>query len=283
MGIMHVRFFIGIIFILAVLPAESQYYYKDIVLSRQNQENWKSFRNQKVKEVSIQSIDANNEPTPGFTCTQVVSPDFSSITTFTKSANISASILTTYYDRNGRIIRTVDTSDTYKSTTEYSYYDNGEISSMLNNSVETDNHISATEKHIWIYDGTELKKMIKIKGETDSTIVNLVKDEKGNIVEEKSIRGGQSLPSVYYYYDNDRRLTDIVRYSQKAGRLLPDYVFEYNSDRISSMLVVIPAGSNNYQKWQYSYNPNGLKVSETCYDKKRQLIVKINYTYSFRN
>ena len=72
---------------------------------------------------------------------------------------------------------------------------------------------------------TELKKMIKIKGETDTTMVNLVKDEKGNIIEEKSVRGGQQLPSVYYYYDNDGRLTDIVRYNQKAGRLLAGLCF----------------------------------------------------------
>jgi hypothetical protein len=151
---------------------------------------------------------------------------------------------------------------------------------MLNNSVETDNHVSATEKHLWIYEGKALKKMIKIKGETDTTIVNLVKDEKGNVIEEKPVRAGQSLPSVYYYYDNEGRLTDIVRYNQKAGRLLPDYVFEYNSDRISSMLFV-PAGSTDYQKWIYQYDSNGLKASETCFDKRKQTVVKINYTYSF--
>ena len=35
------------------------------------------------------------------------------------------------------------------------------------------------------------KKMIKIKGETDTTMVNFLKDEKGNIIEEKPVRGGQ--------------------------------------------------------------------------------------------
>jgi hypothetical protein len=272
---------ITFVFLLAFFSARSQYYYKDILLTRQNQAGWKSFHDQKVKEVNIQSIDANNEMTPGFTCTQTISPDFSSITTFTKSADIPASTLTVYYDRNGRPVKTVDTSDTYKSTTEYSYNENGGISSMLNNSEETDNHVGATEKHLWIYEGAVPKQMIKIKGETDTTIVDLIKDEKGNIVEEKSVRGGQSLPSVYYYYDNDRRLTDIVRYSKKAARLLPDYVFEYNYDRISSMLFV-PTGSTDYQKWIYDYNSNGLKATETCYDKKKQVVVKINYTYSFR-
>ena len=274
------RFPITFVFLLTFFSARSQYYYKDILLMRQNQAGWKSFRVQKVKEVNIQSIDANNEMTPGFTCTQTISPDFSSITTFTKSADMAPSTLTVYYDRNGRPVKTVDSSDTYKSITDYTYNENGEISSMENNSEETDNHVSAKEKHVWIYEGVVLKQMIKIKGETDTTIVDLIKDEKGNIVEEKSVRGGQSLPSIYYYYDNDRRLTDIVRYSKKAARLLPDYVFEYNYDRISSMLFV-PTGSTDYQKWIYDYNSNGLKATETCYDKKKQVVVKINYTYSF--
>jgi YD repeat-containing protein len=277
---MPVRFLMLIVCILLVFSAKSQYYYKDIVLTRQNQENWKRFHDQKVKQADILSLDANDEPTPGFSCVQTISPDYGTITTYTKSANMPASSLTAYYDRNGKLIKTTDTSDTFKGTTDYQYNENGQITSLLNNSIETDNQVSATEKHVWIYSGNQLEKMIKIKGETDTTIVNLIKDERGNIIEEKSFRHGQSLPSIYYYYDNDGRLTDIVRYNQKAGRLLPDYVFEYNSDRISSMLFV-PAGSTDYQKWLYQYASNGLKSSETCYDKKKQLIVKINYNYSF--
>jgi hypothetical protein len=277
---MRVRFSLIIFFLLTAISAKSQYYFKDILLTRQNQDNCKSYRDRNVKEVDIQSIDANNELTPGFICMQSVAPDFSSILTYTKSAGISPSVLTTFYDVNGRLIKAVDTSDTYNSTTDYDYNENGQVSSMLNNSVETDNHVSATEKHLWIYDGKAPIKMIKIKGETDTTIVNMVKDEKGNVIEEKPVRAGKLLPSVYYYYDNEGRLTDIVRYNQKAGRLLPDYVFEYNSGRISSMLFV-PAGSTDYQKWVYHYDSTGLKTSETCFDKKKQVVVNINYTYSF--
>jgi YD repeat-containing protein len=270
-----------IVFLLTMCSARSQYYYKDIVLSRQNQENWKSLRDQKAKEVDIVSIDANNEPTPGFTCTQKISSDFSSISTYTKSTDIPESTVTTFYNPAGRLIKTVDTSDTYKSTTEYYYNNAGELSTLLNNSLETDNQIVATEKHLWIYEAGSLKQMIKIKGESDTTIVNLEKDDKGNIIEEKPVRGGQKLPSIYYYYDDQGKLTDIVRYNQRAGRLLPDYVFEYSSGHISSMLFV-PSGSTDYQKWIYSYKPNGLKESDICYDKKRQVIVKINYSYSLR-
>ncbi len=277
---MRERFSLIFFLLLVVFTANSQYFYKDILLARQNQENWKNFHDNRVREVNIQSIDANNEQTPDFTCLQKVTPDFKSISTFTKSTNVPPSTLTAYYDQSGRMVKTVDTSDTYKSTTEYTYNENGEVSIMLNNSIQTDNQIVTTEKHLWIYDASGLKKMIKIKGESDSTVVSFVKDEKGNIVEEKPVRGGQSQPSVYYYYDNDGKLTDIVRYNQKAGRLLPDYVFEYNSGRISSMLFV-PNGSSDYQRWVYVYDANRLKNNETCYDKKRQVVVKIRYSYTF--
>jgi hypothetical protein len=278
-GPMRERISLLFVLMLVVFSANAQYYYKDILLARQNQENWKAFHDQKVREVTIQSIDANNEPTPDFTCMQKVASDFSSIATFTKSTNVPASTLTAYYDPSGKMIKTVDTSDTYKSTTEYSYNEKGDVSVMLNNSVQTDNQIVTTEKHLWIYEAGELKKMIKIKGNTDSTTVSFVKDEKGNIVEEKPVRGGLAQPSVFYYYDNAGQLTDIVRYNQKAGRLLPDYVFEYNSGRLSSMLFV-PNGSTDYQRWIYVYDANGLKTNETCYDKKRQVVVKIRYNYT---
>jgi hypothetical protein len=278
---MRVRISVIIAFLLIFSSAQSQYYYKDIILTRQNQDNWKLLKEQKVRDVSISSLDANNELTPGFVCTQNISSDYSSIATITSSANTPESILTTYYDRNGRLIKTVDTSDTYKSTTDYYYNENGTLSSLLNHSLQTDNQIGATEKHIWTYEGNSLTQMIKIKNESDTTTVNLIKDEKGNIIEEKSVKGRQTLPSIYYYYDSSGRLTDIVRYNQRAGRLLPDYVFEYKYDRISSMLFV-PTGSNDYQKWVYNYNVNGLKENEICYDKKKQVIVKIKYTYGLR-
>jgi hypothetical protein len=277
---MCIRFPVFFVFLLTGFSVKSQYYYKDILLTRQNQANWKAYRDQKVKEVSIQSIDANNEMTPDFVCKQTVTPDLSEISTYTKSANIPPSTLTAFYDRNGRMIKTIDTSDTYNSTTEYAYNETGQVISLVNNSIETDNHVVATEKHLWIYEGGLIRQMIKIKGETDTTIVNFLKDEKGNIIEEKPVRGKITLPSIYYYYDGDSRLTDIVRYNQKAGRLLPDYVFEYNSGRLSSMLFV-PTGSSDYQRWIYVYDANGLKSNETCYDKKRQVIVKIRYNYTF--
>ncbi len=64
------------IFLMMVFSGRSQYYYKDIMLTRQNRETWKSLHDQKVRSVDIESIDANNEPTPGFVCKQTISNNF---------------------------------------------------------------------------------------------------------------------------------------------------------------------------------------------------------------
>ncbi len=44
---MRVRFPILFTFLLTVISAKSQYYYKDILLTRQNQDNWKSYTHRK--------------------------------------------------------------------------------------------------------------------------------------------------------------------------------------------------------------------------------------------
>lgn len=180
------RRFIVLVCFISAFTAKSQYYFKDILLTRQNQENWKSYRDKKVREVDIHSLDANDEITPGFVCTLRISPDFNTITTFTKSNDIAASTLQAFYDPHGWMIKTIDTSDSYNSTTEYSYGAEGEILSMTNTSLETDNHVSVIEKHLWKYNMGKPIEMIKIKNGADTTFVSFTLDEKGNVAEEKT-------------------------------------------------------------------------------------------------
>jgi hypothetical protein len=115
---------------------------------------------------------------------------------------------------------------------------------------------------------------------TDTTIVRFVTDEKGNIAEEHSVRNKTELPTVYYYYDEGNRLTDIVRYNPKAQRLLPDYIFEYDGGgRPASMLIVPEQGVSEYQKWIYEYNEKGLKIKESCFNRRKEFLGSIGYEY----
>ena len=88
------------------------------------------------------------------------------------------------------------------------------------------------------------------------------------------------LETYYYYYDQQHRLTDIVRFNQKLKKLVPDYVFEYDANgRLAQMTQM--SGNGKYFTWQYEYNEKGLKWKETCRDNERKLVGKIEYKYEF--
>ena len=124
--------------------------------------------------------------------------------------------------------------------------------------------------------------MLKVKNGNDTTFVRFVLDEKGNVAEERAMRTKTDLPVIYYYYDTDSRLTDIVRYSLKAKRLLPDNIFEYGDDGRTSSMLVVPDGSNDYLKWLYDYNEKGLKARESCISRQKELLGKIEYQYTYK-
>lgn len=273
---------IGFLILFMTNGAMAQYYYKDILLTRQTNQIWKTFKENKISSVQLISYESNGSPTEGFDCRQTIAADFSTINTYTHSSSSSVSDLFAYYDTKG-LIKTVDTSDTYQSTSDYEYDADGKVLSITNTSVETDNHIKNTEKHIWKYNQQSVPiGMLKIKDNVDTTYVQFTIDEKGNITEEKAMRNGNTLPVVYYYYNNDNLLTDIVRYNAKAQRLLPDYIFEYDpTGRLSSMIFV-PGGSSNYQNWLYQYDERGLKKKDNCYNKRKELLGRIEYQYTYR-
>lgn len=272
-------------FIAMLIIAQSalaQYYYQDIIATQQVAEKWKAYKDNKVKTVNIFSFESDDKPTEGFSCNQNVRSDYSEISTHTKSDMARESTFTTYYNANGQPKKTYDTSKAYQSITEYEFDASGNISSITNSSLETINNIKNTEEHSWKYsaDG-KLSGMIKIKTGTDTTYVHFIFDEKGNLVEEHAVHNKIEAPIVFYYYDENRQLTDIVRYNPKARRLLPDYIFTYgNNGQLSSMLFV-PEGSTDYNKWVYEYNEKGLRIKEVCYSKQKELLGKIEYEYTF--
>jgi hypothetical protein len=258
----------------------AQYYYKDLLLTRQTTAQWKSYKDHKVRSVTLNSSEGDGQPSEGFSVDQQVGNNYAQITTHTQSPGAPETWLFASYFPDGWPAKTLDTSDTYHSTSEYQYDDARHITSITNTSVETDNQLKVTEQHLWRYDanGRPLS-MLKIKNNNDTTFVTFTADDKGNIVEEHASRNQTELPTVYYYYDSANRLTDIVRYNQKAQRLLPDYIFEYKEDgRLQSSLVV-QEGGLDYQKWIYEYNDQGLKSTESCFNKKRELLGRVVYQY----
>jgi YD repeat-containing protein len=249
-------------------------------VSRQTTGQWQLYKDNKVRSVRLESFENDGQPSDGFVGDQQVTGDFSRITTHTRSSGTTDSWILAYYTPSGLLSKIVDTSDTYQSTSEYQYDPAGHITSITNTSLETDNHLKDLEQHLWQYDAQgKPSGMLKIKNGNDTTIVRFVTDEKGNIGEERARRNNTDLPAIYYYYDSDNRLTDIVRYNDRARRLLPISIFEYQTGERPVSMMVVPDSGNDYQKWIYEYNDKGLKIKESCFNKKKELQGRIEYSY----
>ena len=274
-----------LLFCVITQACEAQYYYKDLVVNRENSARWQSYRDNHVKAVTLNSLESDGKPTEGFTGDQAVSPDYLHITTHTKTSGTGDSWIIADYSPQGRLIKNTDTSDTYQNTTEYRYDDKGRIAAIIDTSLETDNHFQEVEQHLWSYDpahpGLPLS-MLKIKNGNDTTVVRFVPDAGGKIAEEHASRRGAALPTIFYYYDADNHLTDIVRYNERAKRLLPIELLEYGEGgRVSSALIVPEEGNSFYQKWYYEYDEKGLKVKDFCYNKEKELLGSVEYQYTF--
>ncbi|MDR3711587.1 MAG: hypothetical protein P4L51_02135 [Puia sp.] len=263
--------------------SQAQYYYKDQVVLKQTTATWREYRDNKVRNVKINSFEDNGRPTEGFDCQQDISADYTRITTHTLTKQTPESWLIASYSPMGLLQKSIDTSDTFRSISEYTFDEKGRLTGISNISIETDNQLKDIEIHAWQYDTDGRPSgMLKIKNGADTTFIRFVKDDNGNIVEEHATRFRQELPVVYYYWDSAGRLTDIVRYNPKAQRLLPDNIFEYDAQSRIISQIVVPSDGNEYQKWLYEYNEKNLKTRESCYSKRRELVGRIEYQYGYR-
>ena len=231
-----------------------------------------------IHQVSAKSYEAGGEPSEDFVLEQTISANGTSITTTAEYPSTGKSIAVSMY-ANGRIIKATDSTENIKSTTEYLYDNGGNLVSINTHTEDAFMNNASQEIHQWQYENNQPIKMLLIKNNVDTTVVDFVKDENGNIAEEHWKKKGRTIEKYFYYYNSQHQLTDIVRYNAKAQRLLPDYLFEYDAGDTLVQLTQVPQGSANYLVWNYTYLPNGLKQKELCYNKEKRPVGSIEYTY----
>jgi hypothetical protein len=259
--------------------AYSQHYYNDLVTSSEIVKKRAIYQTNKVKTVKMTSFDNNNQPIEGFGGSQEIAANFATITTETSTSLSGKDEITHYFNEKGQLTQSIDTSDGNKVIIQYAYDANNLITGITNISFSPGGY-STREQHLWFYNKAgKPERMLKIKNGIDTTIVNFKLDEKENVGEERSVHAGTEQPVVYYYYDDKGRLTDVVRYNNRAKRLLPDYIFEYDETGRVSMMLVTTAGGADYQKWIYRYDEKGLKQKDECFSKSKMLIGKVEYQY----
>lgn len=268
-------------FLLIATAINAQYYYKDIIGTRETADLIKAYRTNKVNRVLLNSYDAENTKNDDFYVEQVFSLPNQMLKTISRSGVTNESVLISYADANGNVIKTIDSSETITTTTVYNYNTEGVLQSVISTSSDSAHTTNQTEEHRWEYSNGKIARMLRIKDKKDTAYISFKTDEKGNIIEEQSVRKGIASEPVYYYYDSNNRLTDIVRFSNKAKRLLPEYLFEYSPANQVIQKITVPANSSDYLIWRYQYDTRGLKIREAVFDKHKQLTGKIEYLYQF--
>lgn len=260
---------------------QAQYYYKDIVTNKQLLAERAVLKEQKIRNILVHSFEGDKEPSPGFYCEKKVAKDYKKIETYTKSNITGKSILTAFYNDKDQIIKSVDSSELSVNTTLYQYDANGYLVNVTSMSHSSDDDFASniTEEHRYTYDAKGIPvKMLKVKGAKDTASVIFTADEHGNVIDENDL--GRYGRHYYYYYNDKNRMTDIVKYNVVKGKLLPDFMFEYNSDgQVTQMVTVEEGASSDYNTWKYIYN-DGLRIIEKCFSKENILLGYFEYEYN---
>lgn len=124
--------------------------------------------------------------------------------------------------------------------------------------------------------------MWRILNKKDTTEYRLTTDENGRIADEQLYRRNVGVDPVYYYYDDNNRITDIVRYDKQLKKLLPDFMFEYDeNDRVIQKIATLSAKTRDYIIWRFAYDSKGLKSKEALFNKQKELTGRIEYTYTY--
>jgi hypothetical protein len=257
----------------------SQYYFNDIVSTQFSNDQYKLLRANKVKKIKATSFEADNSVTEGFSLEEEISMDGKRIILSTATSIGNSSVTNRFYEL-GKLKRTQSNNHGIDTKTEYTYTDKGLLQKLLFTTTDTAMKAVSTEAHEWNYnEAGQPVSMWKIKNKTDTTFIELIKDEQGLIVEEHWKKKNRILETYYYYYDTNKQLTDIVRYNPRLKKLLPDFQYEYDANGRVSQMVQVSIGSSSYFTWKYTYNEKGLKQKEVGFDKEKKMIGRIEYTY----
>lgn len=268
--------------ILSCSTLQAQYYYNDIIGTQETNRQMKTYLANKVKTVTAAGIDPNGRPTTDFTELQEVKENGLALKITTHN-NSSITIFYNRFDNQGRLISITDSSSDIQSITIYEYNPGGRITLVQNTIKDAANDFNQREAHQWIYNASGMpEKMWRIINNTDSLEIRFTPDENGNTGDERTFRRGVETGVVYYYYDDKKRLTDIVRYNTKAKKLLPDVMFEYDdNDRAIQKITTTSSLSLSYLIWRYLFDEKGLKTKEALFNNNKELTGKIEYNYSF--
>ncbi|WP_212005891.1 hypothetical protein [Chitinophaga sp. HK235] len=261
--------------------AYTQYYFQDIYNTEQTNTTLAMLKTNKVKTQRVMTLDANMEIDRDFRCERSLTPTYQQMKSQTQSSATGYSSMTSSFSSKGQLTKTVDSSSASITTTLYRYDAQGRLVSVNSNSVALASKIRFDESRSYTYDASgHLHQMVQKKStNADSALITFKTDSAGHVTEELEQRKGTPSKRTYYNYDKNGRLTDVYRYQPAKKRMLPDYIFEYNTQGQVAKMTTVNAQTSSYTIWQYEYQPSGLPSKETCYGKGKELMGMVKYIY----
>lgn len=263
--------------------AFSQYYYRDIVSTGENNAAIATLFKNKVTNITATEYNNRGQKDTDFNDWQDINLRDRIIRQTTRD-RLTKTTVYTRVDEQLRIVDIADTSGGIINNIKYTYNNKNQVISITKHIFEPALNTNQTEVFTWEYatDGLPLV-MKRIINKTDTTEYRFARDEQGNIGEERQYR--LNLPfgqPLYYYYDNKNRLTDIVRYNSRIKMLMPELMFEYDeNNRVIQKMQVVSSVSKDYIIWRYIFNNAGVKTKEVLFDKNKEQTGRIDYQYQF--
>jgi len=281
------RFFLilslSIAFLLTNQRSRAQFYYKDLIIHQGNLQQYQLHKNKRVQSISINSFEDNGDKSKGFMFNQLYNASWSQLKTIAEIENSGRNVVINFYNSQGLLYRTTDSSNGNYTVYEYGYDSLSRLVQIQNYTLAIGDKNRSSEIHNWFYDLQGIpEKMERIRDKSDTMIYAFKKDSLGNIIEEQGFHKKVPGEKTYYYYDAGNKLTDIVRYNKRSAKLIPDYMFDYDEKGLLMQMVNIPEGGGQSITWIYKYNEQGLKEEESCYLAQKKLAGRMAYQYVFK-
>ncbi|MEJ7680801.1 MAG: hypothetical protein WKG06_23705 [Segetibacter sp.] len=186
-------------FILIFLHTDAQYYYSDIVGTKQTNQQYKLLRAFQYKRVNATSYEGD-QPSKDFLLEQTITDDGRKIITHSATAGNMESYFISNY-QNNKVNKTLDSGNNAINTVIYEYDNTGKVISTSATSKDFDGTFTNEERHVWSYNEKGLpEKMFKVKNKTDTTLVTFIYDDD-NVAEERWTKNNRIIEIYYYYYN----------------------------------------------------------------------------------
>lgn len=268
------------------ISVQAQYYYSDLIAAEQTEKKQTIYQQQSVRKINELAILPSGERQTDYQQWTHLSPKADTSQLHRLESN-NTLVLTSRFDRDGKLTEQTEKQTDRVNITRYTRNKLGQIIRIENELNDSLTSLNIREAHSWIYNENgrpvRMWKLVEqTDGTSDSTEIRFVLDSTGQITEERTYKKGKETDFLYYYYNEDGLISDIVRYNSRWKRLLPDQLFEYDTDgRMIQRMQLTGTREATYLIWKFNYDRNGLLIEEALFNNLKQHTGSIRYVYEY--